>query len=93
MSEMGKWFPSGVVEWISFPLNQVLDVPVVTALVKDLLYLILRFLRVPDLDRKWWWLDPALEVFWRLVISLEKRDVKDRVDAHGVGQLKAIGCV
>jgi len=91
MLEVGQWFPSGVVEGVSFPQDEVLELAIVATLVQNSLYLILRFLRVEDLDRVGWWLDPALEVFWCLVVSLEKGDMEDRVDAQVVGESKTIG--
>jgi len=51
MLEVGKWFPSGVIEWVSFPQDEVLELAIVAMLVQNSLYLILRFLRVEDLDQ------------------------------------------
>ena len=91
MLEVGKGFPSGIVEWIAFPQDEVLELAAVAALVQDSFYLILRFLSIEDLDRERDWLNPALEFFNRLLISLEEGDVEDRVDVQGVGEPEAIG--
>ena len=54
MLEVRKWFSSSVVEGVSFLQDKVLELAIVATLVQNSLYLILRFLRVKDLDQVGW---------------------------------------
>jgi len=91
VSQVSKGFPCGVISWVTFPFDQILEAAAVESFVEDGLYLVLGFVLAREEYRGRRRACVSWEFFGGFLVFSEERHVEYRVDLQVGRKVQLVG--